>query len=396
MLSSRRIVLALSAVSLTLLSQVSPALATGPATVTVRVEGESKTLVLPKQVTTTTQPVVNDGKPEDSCPGTSALGALQLATGGNWSGPWSTSFNQYEIDSIEGESHPFFSGAFWDLWTNHTESLVGACGAELEPGEEVLFYPCPEAAPACPGPLGIALPESATVGTPVPVKISKYSSSGMASAVVGATVTGAAATVITGPGGEASLSFSAPGKYTTVSASAPEAVRAESTICVEASGEGTCPKPSTASLLGSSKTTGSAGGGTSTGGSSAKGFGASLLGLVEGHVYGPRQAPRLLSGSVNAAGAVGEVKLRLTRRWRTRAGRVHCSFYSGVTDAFKGMRCGAGHGHFFSAGSKSSFSYLLPSALAPGRYVLDLEATNGAGERTKLARGSTRLVFFVR
>jgi len=86
----------------------------------------------------------------------------------------------------------------------------------------------------------------------------------------------------------------------------------------------------------------------------------------------------------------------LTRRWRTRAGRVHCSFYSGVTDAFKGMRCGAGHGHFFSAGSKSSFSYLLPSALAPGRYVLDLEATNGAGERTKLARGSTRLVFYVR
>ena len=65
------------------------ALAGSPATVTVRVLGPAPSytaLIPPTQVTTTTAPVVNDGEPTHSCSGTSAAGALQLATSGDWEG----------------------------------------------------------------------------------------------------------------------------------------------------------------------------------------------------------------------------------------------------------------------------------------------------------------------
>jgi hypothetical protein len=38
---------------------------------------------------------------------------------------------------------------------------------------------------------------------------------------------------------------------------------------------------------------------------------------------------------------------------------------------------------------------LLPFKLPAGRYVLDIEATDLAGSQTKLARGSSRVVFYV-
>src|SRR5271163_1146022 len=57
MLISRRIRLALGACCLSFLACTSTALAAGPATVIVRVEGQSATLLAPTQVTTTTEPV---------------------------------------------------------------------------------------------------------------------------------------------------------------------------------------------------------------------------------------------------------------------------------------------------------------------------------------------------
>ena len=50
----------------------------------------------------------------------------------------------------------------------------------------------------------------------------------------------------------------------------------------------------------------------------------------------------------------------------------------------------------FKVSTAPSFSYLLPSTLAPGRYVLDIQATDVAGNRTTLARGTSRIVFYVR
>ena len=103
-----------------------PALAGEPSSVSVRVEGVTETKLLPTVVTTTTAPVVGDGNPEHACSGTSALGALQLATSGGWSGPWNATFKQYEIFAIEGETHLFEPGApanyFWSLWVDDKEA----------------------------------------------------------------------------------------------------------------------------------------------------------------------------------------------------------------------------------------------------------------------------------
>ncbi len=398
MLSARRVALALSVACLSLGPFASAALAAGPATVTVRVEGSAETLLAPTQVTTTTEPVVKDGKAEDSCLGTSALGALQLATGGNWSGPWNGKFTEYEIYSIDGESHEFEPGApanyYWSFWLDEEESPVGACGAELHPGDRLLFFPaCYGAAcPPNPTPLGIEAPASANVGEPVVVTVKKYSASGEGADAPGATVTGADAPATTDASGRAALTFCHPGEAT-VRVSAPNSVRTEAAIHVQAGTNGSC---------GTQTASGSTGSGSSTSEGGVAGFKAAaspykgpyalvadVTDLTDGQMYKRGRAPRVLSGSIRAHSAVSSVSLELRREYKGR-----CSAYEGVRERFLHARCG--QGSVFKVSSDGAFSYLLPAALAPGRYVLDVYATDVAGNRTALDRGSSRIVFYVR
>ena len=60
------------------------------------------------------------------------------------------------------------------------------------------------------------------------------------------------------------------------------------------------------------------------------------------------------------------------------------------------LRARCAEGSFFKVSTTGSFSYLLPSALQPGRYVLDIKASDAAGNTTTLARGTSRIVFYVR
>jgi hypothetical protein len=394
MLISRGLSSALLAVVLSL-AVVSTALASGPATVTVRVEGLSETKLPPTQLTTTTSPVVKDGSPEHACPGTSALGALELGTGGGWSGPWNSGFKQYEIYSIEGETHLFEKGAsanyYWSLWIDEKEAFVGACEAELAPGDRVLFFPAcfGSACPPSPSPLGIEAPASAGVGEPISVTVRKYAPGGEATAASGASVAGAAATATTDAAGHATLTFSRPGTVTLL-ASAADAVRTETTICVHAGSDGNC---GTQAPPGSAPSTQS----TTPGGVASFvnrytgpfALVASATSLLDGHVYARGRAPRVLSGKILAHSAVSSVSLELRRQ---HAGV--CSSYDGTTERFRRARCGSGS--FFRVSGGGAFSYLLPAALGPGRYVLDVQASDVAGNRTTLARGTSRLVFYVR
>src|SRR6185312_15685861 len=51
---------------------------------------------------------------------------------------------------------------------------------------------------------------------------------------------------------------------------------------------------------------------------------------------------------------------------------------------------------FFSIGHDASWSYLLPHALGPGRYVLDVKAFDRAHNRDeRFLRGTNRVVFYV-
>ena len=380
---------------------VQPALAAGPATVTVRVEGLNETKLVPTQVTTTSVPVIKDGNPAHSCSGTSAAGALQGATGGNWNGPWFEGLG-YSVETIEGESHAFESGSpanyFWSFWLDEKESSVGLCEAQLQSGDRVLLFPAcfGSACPPAPDPLAIEAPASAGVDEPVKVTVSRYGPTGGGTPAAEATLTGAAGSLKTDASGQAIVTFSHTGQVT-LRAEARESVRTETIVCVHQGNDGTC------GSSGSPGSSGGSAGGTSAGSSGVAGsrstapfaIVARATGLREGHVYSPAAAPRLLQGKVNVTAGLKDVKLRLTRMQRRGGGRHKCAYYDGPTERFRSMRCGASNGRFFAVGSAESFSYLLPSALAPGRYVLDVQATDAAGDTTTLARGSSRVVFYV-
>jgi hypothetical protein len=399
MLSSRRIYLAPFAVCLWLFVLSSTALAAGPATVTVRVEGLTETKLPTTQVTTTTTPLVKDGNPAHFCSGTSAAGALELATHGNWGGTWFSGFG-YSVESIEGESLPFSGMEYWSYWLDNKPATAGICEGELSAGDSILLFPeCFGECPGSPNPLGIEAPAIVEAGQPVTVTVTSYNhASGAPSPADHVKVTYEGSITETDPSGHATLKFATAGDAT-VQVAASEAVRAETSICVHAGNDGRCGTTagsgSTGSTTGNSATTGTAGSaGVDAFSQSAPYKGpyalvADASGLIEGHTYGRGRAPRVLSGSILAHSAVSSVGLKLRREYRGR-----CHAYSGTKERFLSARCG--EGSFFKVSSDGSYSYLLPAALAPGRYVLDIQASDAAGNRTTLARGTSRIVFHVR
>lgn len=393
-------VVATVAVTLSLFASLAltpAALAAAPTAVTVEVEGTTETKVPVTNVITTTAPVVKDGNAAHSCSGTSAAGALKLATAGNWSGPWNSGFNQYEIYSIMGETHQFEAGAnanyYWSFWLDNKEASTGACEAELAQGDRVLFFPAcyseTESCPPSPTPLGIEAPAVAEAGEAVAVTVKQYNSKGEASPAVGANIAGGGVSASTDFQGHATMRFSGDGTYTlhaTGSGEGPAAVRSEASICVHEGNDGTCgtTAPGSASPLQSAPSTSSH---PYTG---AFALVARSTAFSEGHVYPAGHAPRLLTGSIIAHSSVTSISISLRRSFNGR-----CAAYDATRERFLKARCGK-DSFFKVASGGTSFSYLLPAKLAPGRYVFDIGSTDAAGNHAALARGSTRTVFYVR
>jgi hypothetical protein len=389
-----RLIVLFGLACLTVLLPAVAAQASVPATVTVHVEGAERTLLAPTEVTTTSTPVIKDGNLEHSCAGGSAAGALQLATGGNWNGEWFGGFGGYSAETILGETHAFEpsqpANFFWSYWLDGKSSSVGICEGELSTGESVLFFPeCfseaePNPCPPPPSPLSVSAPVSAERGASVTVTVSALANpSGAISPAVGATVSAGGVSATTDAAGHATLTLSQAGQIQ-VQATAPDSVRSEATVCVHNGNDGTC---GTTGPTGAVTTPAAIGAPAPYKGPFA--IVATATGLSDGHVYSAKSAPKLLRGTVATHTRIASVSLKLRRSYRGR-----CSAYNGVKERFQAARCGAGS--FFSVGATPNFSYLLPGALAPGRYVLDIEATDAAGNRTSLARGSSRIVFYVR
>jgi hypothetical protein len=381
-----------------LLCLVAPAsaFAGGPATVTVRVEGLTGTKLLPTTVTTTAAPVFKGESAAESCPGTSALGALQLATAGNWAGPWEAKENQYAIYAIEGETHEFEASSeanyYWSFWLDNKEATVGACDAELQAGDQVLFFPacygahCPTPEPT---PLAIEAPTTANAGEQVDVTVEQYDSKGEAAPAVDAYVGGGGTSAVTDSQGHATLKFAGDGTYTLRATSGfeePPGIRTETTICVHEGNDGTCgtsgpgvhvlPKEGAIGPQIGTPTPANI---------------ATVGGVDNGRHYSRHKGPRILRGLVQvpAGGTLREVRISLQRRQGKR-----CTVFSGTKEAFVRARCGVTR--FFSVGGAESFSYLLPSSLPPGRYVYDIEAIDDAGNPTKLVAGVSHVVFYVK
>ncbi len=407
---SRRIWPALAGALLSLLAVVAlaapPALAGAPATVTVRVVGLTGTTLLPQtQVTTTTTPIDPDGKSADTCPGTSAGGALYDATQGNWVVKYDEGLG-YEIDGIQGLNFPPFSvsspaDAYWSFWLNDAPATAGACEQEVAPGSDVVFFAqCERLGTDCPSNkaepehfLTEAVPSTAQVGTPVAVTVGSLSTeAGKAEASLPGGVTVSAGSLSATPNalGVAMLTFPSVGTYT-VAAAAPDSVPSDPhTICVHNGNDGTC---GTTIVACPADTSGCEGGHVEK-----------ILppppplpdmpragGVVNGHIYSRRGAPRILEGSIEVplGDTLHEVRIALERNFHHR-----CFAFSGRRGAF--VRAGCHATRFFDVADTTSFSYLLPARLPAGRYVYDIEAVDDAGQVTSLASGVSHVVFDVK
>src|SRR5258708_2736875 len=383
--SARTIPLAVLATCLLLLLAAANAAAAEPATVTVRVEGSSETLVPPTQVTTNAAPIVKEGNPHRSGPGTKAIGALQAATAGSWSGSWfpASEFGpgEYSVETILGESHLFSGPTYWEFWIDDAPSEKGVCSKEIHSGDTLLFFPsCFGECPPPSNPLGIEAPPNAAAGAMVPVTVTSYAnSSGAASPAQGATISYEGKSVEADASGHATLEFASAGRQQ-VKVTKALSIRTETTVCVHAGEDGTCGSaapgvpPSPAPIA------------------PCKGpfaLVAHITSLLDGHFYRRGHAPRLISGRISSRSSVSSVSLELHRTYRGR-----CFAYDGARGRFSHARCG--RASFFAVSKEAAFSYLLPSALAPGRYVLDVKAGDVAGNSATLARGTSRLVFYVR
>jgi hypothetical protein len=381
--------------------------AASPSTVTLRVEGVGDTLVPRTSVTTTTAAVVKDGDPSHSCTGTSAAGALEVGTAGQWTGTWYSGLG-YGVDSVKGESHVYPDTRYWAFWINNRYSPTGLCDTELQQGDSILFFPdrCDDydsATQSCRDallPTSLTAPSSAEKGAAFTVHVDRYDATGKASPLAGATVAGGGATATTDASGNATLALGATGSFE-LKASKDGFVRSEGrSVCVHEGSDGTCgttrpgdPPPTSADAPAADGCT-TAGDDGLCGTADRRPSLGRITFAKEGQRFARGRGPRTLAGTASPdPSGIRSVRLRLT--WSD--GRGHCSTYDGTRERLvKPQRCGAANGRWFSAGDRQDWSYLLPAKLGTGRWVIDVRVTDGAGNvDSTLQRGRNRVVFRV-
>jgi hypothetical protein len=338
-------------------------------------------------VTTSTAPVSKPGQETCDNSGTSALGALDVATGHDWDGTFNTTYRSWEVKTIRGETHTAPSGAtsgtYWAFWLNDKYATSGLCDAQLQTGDQVLLFPdCFGAGCTSPTPLKVSgVPATAAPGQSATVKVeemvvdqSSWPYTTSAEPAAGATVTAGGRTATTGADGIAAVTFAGSGPQT-VQATKPQHVRtAAEPVCVTTGSDGACgttaPKPCATSgadgLCGTTDRTAPA---------------VALSGLR--HRYARRRAPRTLSGTVTPdPSGIGDVRLRLKRRDGRR-----CEGYDARRERFARVSCWH-NGAWFSAGDRERWSYLLPARLGRGRYTLDVFALDRAGNAAPRVRAA--------
>jgi hypothetical protein len=207
----------------------------------------------------------------------------------------------------------------------------------------------------------------------------------------GTTISGATATATTGADGTAQVTVG-PGPYTLV---AGKGNRAPARIsgCATTGSDGFCGTSATTTTAAPSAACVTTGDDGFCGSPDKRAANAAFTTLPEGKKYKKGKGPRELRGHVaDEPSGLADVRVRLTRT------KAHaCSTFDAKKERFVAMRkCGAVRGKWFSVGAKQDFAYLLPAKLGTGRYVLDLQVVDKAGNKTAaLARGTTRVVFTV-
>jgi hypothetical protein len=199
------------------------ALANGPVSVSVRIEGKSRTLLPATTVRTRTGSITKGGTPAGACPADTAAGALDAATRHDWSGSYGT--YGLSVTSVLGESHPFTSPYYWSIFVNNRYASAGICGLKLKPGERLLFAAVSDKGTAYP--LVLSAPHHATTGHAFTAKVTYYAAHGSARPLAGVSVSGHP----TNAAGEATVTASKSGALHLI-ASRAGYIRAEATVSV--------------------------------------------------------------------------------------------------------------------------------------------------------------------
>ena len=202
---------------------VSSALA-GP-TVTVRVEGESGTLLPQTKVT------LNEPEPVSKCAANSVAAAINLAVGGNWDHGETNGSSGDFTQTILGETHAFTNDAdTWAEWVDYKWG-GGICSDLLNEGDEVLMVadhePEPSFAPTVWPLVFTGAPATVQVGTPFAVHISEIRTRPGTFAEPGeGTPTPVAGATIAGPGVSSSVSEANGNATVTLTSAGTASVRA--------------------------------------------------------------------------------------------------------------------------------------------------------------------------
>lgn len=325
--------------------------AASPAKVSVRVEAPGRTLV-DTTLTTARQPVVGkDGDKTHSCTGTSAAGALEVATRGDWDATWFNGLG-YSVETIRGVRAPADFSAYWTLWLNDRLSMTGVCDTELEKGDEVLSFLCtatPDFSSCTNLPLDLVL-QRVRGGVAI-VKVVLLKGDGTSTSVAGAKVRGGERVVTSNAAGIARVTLR------------------DGESALRATRAGDTPSARLHCLRGPDR--------VSCGSRDRTPPSLSLRDIPHRARFAREDAPRELRGVAKDGGGIADVSFRLTRR----AGGS-CTVFDGERGRFR--PCAGRPAPLVSAGDDVRWSYLLPAKLAPGSYGLAVIATDDAGNRMRM------------
>jgi hypothetical protein len=154
------------------------------AAVTVRIEGQSKTLLDPTSATGEKGSITVGGTPAGKCPGSSAAGALDRATRHRWTGKYYASVGGIFVSSILGEMPS--GNDYWTIFVDNKSSSAGLCSIKLRKGEQLLFA----VTDGKEYPAALTAPQTAKVGKSFKVKLVGYSAKGASKPLAGVTITG--------------------------------------------------------------------------------------------------------------------------------------------------------------------------------------------------------------
>jgi hypothetical protein len=355
-----------------------PAWAAGPANVHVRVEGAGSTVLPRTAVTTTATGIVNkDGQAGHDCTPTSAAGALERATAGDWTGAWFDGLGYGPVRILTETRDP--STSYWAVYLNYRYSDSGICGIELQNGDDLLLLVDCFSTPQCARrPLRLSrVPATAAPGSTAAVLVETFDVTNTFPSVTtvvpaaGATVTVGGREFTAGSDGIANVSFDGSGPVSVRATQLARVPSATEQTCVTTGSDGACGSvqpsaPDTTAPVGR------------------------ILGIRDGQRFTRGRAPRELRGSVTAdPSGLWAVKIRLTRRFKGT-----CWYFSGSKERFLKRTCGKKYA--FKIGDRAEWSYLLPARLKRGRYVLDVYGVDNAFNKGAIVRGSSRVVFTVR